>query len=153
MAEPRELKLRPETVVEAKFSVYVTVALALAEGVLDLGSLTPGRALASDALGLAGRIRFEAAEGFGVTAGRVEVTTTGGQLLSEDVPVALGAPENPISEGQLLAKYLDCMSHAAAPLDPASTRALADRILGLEEATDAASALSLLAELPPAPFG
>ncbi len=144
VAEPRELKLRPETVVEAKFSVYVTVALALADGVLDLGSLTPGHALADDALRLAGRVRFEAAEGFGIAGGRVEVETIGGQLYSEDVSVALGAPGNPISDGRLLAKYLDCMNHAASPLDLATTRALADRILGLDEATDAASALALL---------
>ena len=97
-------------------------------------------------LELAGRIRFEVDETFGLTAGRVEVTTNDGRRLACDVPVALGAPGNPISDEQLLAKYLDCTSHAAAPLDRAARHELAERILGLDEATDVRSALAALAQ-------
>jgi 2-methylcitrate dehydratase PrpD len=146
VAEPRELKLRPGTVVEAKFSVYVTVALALEAGELGLGSFAPGRIGAGRAPELAGRIHFQVDETLGVTAGRIEITTTDGRVLAREVPMALGAPGNPLSDEQLLAKHLDCTSHAASPLEPATREELAKRILSIDEETDVPSVLIPLAQ-------
>ncbi len=146
VAEPRELKLRPGTVVEAKFSVYVTVALAIEAGELNLGSFVPERLGADGVHRLAERIRFQVDLALGVAGGSVEVTTTDGRVLVCEVPVALGAPGNPISDRQLLAKHLDCMGHAALPLDGAARRELAVRILSLDAESDVASVLAPLAE-------
>ena len=143
VAEPRELKLRPGTLVEAKFSIYFTVALALEAGSVTLDSFTTDRLADARVSSLAERIRFSADERIGIDAGRVEVTTRDGRTLVAEVPVAPGSPGNPLSDEALVAKFLECTAHAAAPRDEATWAALAQRILTLDAFDDAAAALSV----------
>ncbi len=143
VAEPRELKLRPRTLVEAKFSIYFTVALAFEAGSVTLDSFTTERLADLHVSSLAERISFSADERIGIDAGRIEVTTRDGRTLVADVPVAPGSPGNPISDEGLVAKFLTCTAHAAAPRDEAEWAALAQRILSLEMFDDVAAALAL----------
>jgi hypothetical protein len=55
---------------------------------------------------------------------------------------AYGSPGNPISDAELVAKFLDCATYAAAPRDATIWRSLADRILALESAGDVALAIA-----------
>ena len=143
VAEPRELKLRPRTLVEAKFSIYFTVALAFEAGSVTLDSFTTERLADPHVSSLAERISFSADERIGIDAGRIEVTTRDGRTLVADVPVAPGSPGNPISDEGLVAKFLTCTAHAAAPRDEADWAALAQRILTLEMFDDVAAALAV----------
>src|SRR3954453_16913945 len=63
----------------------------------------------------------------------VEIETTGGELLREQVDYALGEPENPVSREALVAKFLDFTSER---LGGDCALALADRILRLEHEPD-----------------
>ncbi len=47
---------------------------------------------------------------------RVEITTAGGAKFSEGCRYALGHPDNPMSQEQRLAKFLECTSSALTPL-------------------------------------
>ncbi len=143
VAEPRELKLRPGTLVEAKFSIYFTVALALEVGSVTLASFTPDRLADARVSSLAERIRFSVDERIGIDAGRVEVTTRDGRTLLADVPLAPGSPGNPLSDEALVAKFLECTAHAAVPQEEATWAALAERILTLETHDDVAAALAV----------
>ena len=144
VAEPRAQKLRPGTIVEAKFSVFFTVALALATGKIALSSFTEATLDDPELLGLAGRIAFVADDAFGIDSGRVEVATTDGRTLAFEVAAAAGGPANPISDEALVAKFLGCTGYAAAPNDEASWKAFAARILTLEAAADVAAALDAI---------
>ena len=125
VAEPRELKLRPRTLVEAKFSVYFTVALAFEAGSVTLDSFTAERLADDRVSSLAERVRFSADERIGIDAGRIEVTTRDGRTLVAEVPIAPGSPGNPISDEGLVAKFLACTAHAAAPSGEEAWAALA----------------------------
>ncbi len=142
VAEPREPRLRPSTVVEAKFSVYYTVALTLATGGVTLSSFTE-EALDDEAvLALAARTAFAEDDAYAVDSGRVEVTTTDGRTFAYETPAAAGGPANPISDEALVAKFLDCTAYAAAPKDKAFWTAVAGRLTTLDAAADVALALA-----------
>ena len=124
VAEPRELKLRPGTVVEAKFSVYVTVALAIEAGLCSTSarSCRSGLPGPTEYTELAERIRFQVdLDPRWVAGGSVrghDHRRTRARLRGSGSTSR--APGNPISDRQLLAKHLDCMGHAALPLDGAA---------------------------------
>ena len=71
----------------------------------------------------------------------VTITSTRGQVVSRQVPVALGAPSHPMSDAALRAKF-DLL--AAVALDAAPADALASQVLRLDALDDAAGLLPLL---------
>jgi 2-methylcitrate dehydratase PrpD len=73
--------------------------------------------------------------------GGVRITTGDGRVLEADQPHQLGAPENPMSRQQVVAKF---RRNAALALDEASLQELQDAVLDLEHATDLSAALSPL---------
>jgi len=72
----------------------------------------------------------------------VTITPEDGPTVSHHVPVALGAPANPMSAAALRAKF-DALAAVALPRERAD--ALADRVLHLDEVDDARVLLPLLA--------
>ena len=129
--------------IEAKFSVYYTVALAFEAGSVTLDSFTTERLADLHVSSLAERISFSADERIGIDAGRIEVTTRDGRTLVADVPVALGQPREPDLRPGAGRQFLTCTAHAAAPRDEADGAALAQRILALETFDDVAAALAV----------
>ena len=72
----------------------------------------------------------------------VTITSEDGQVVSHTVPVALGAPGNPMSAATLREKF---QALAAVALPHAQADALADQVLHLDEVDDARALLPLLA--------
>jgi len=72
----------------------------------------------------------------------VTITSEDGQVVSHTVPVALGAPGNPMSAAALREKF---QALAAVALPRAQADALADQVLHLDEVDDAGALLPLLA--------
>ena len=72
----------------------------------------------------------------------VTITSQDGLVVSHTVPVALGAPGNPMSAAALRAKF-EVLAGVALPRGQAET--LADRLLHLAELDDARTLLPLLA--------
>ncbi len=142
VAEPREPRLRPGTIVEAKFSVYYTVALAFATGGIALSSFTEDGLGDKEVLGLAARITFVEDDAFAIDSGRVEVTTSDGRSFAYETRAAAGGPANPISDEALVAKFLDCIAYAAVPKDEDFWKVFADRLLSLDAAVDVAAELA-----------
>jgi len=71
----------------------------------------------------------------------VTITSEDGLVVSHTVPVALGAPANPLSAAALRAKF---QALATVALPRAQADALADRVLHLDEVDDARALLPLL---------
>jgi 2-methylcitrate dehydratase PrpD len=71
----------------------------------------------------------------------VTITSADGRVVSHTVPVALGAPGNPMSAAALRAKY---HSLAGVALPRTQADALADQVLHLDEVDDARALLPLL---------
>jgi 2-methylcitrate dehydratase PrpD len=145
VAEPRARKLRPATVIDAKFSAYFTTALAFTEGQVTLGAFTADRLDDSGLLALADRIEFEADPSLDTSSGRVAVSTTRGATLVHEVTALAGSPANPLSREQLVDKFIDCARHAVCPFDASSGRRFAEQILRLEEVDSVAAELAVVA--------
>lgn len=140
LADPIERKRAPQTAIDAKFSLPFTVATALVTGRVDLDSFSDGALRHLDVLGVAGLATFLQRPGWGAdraASGAVEVTLVDGRVLRQEVLDPRGSPARPLSEEQLLAKFVDCAGRAAKPLPPPSAAALGRRILALADEADA----------------
>jgi 2-methylcitrate dehydratase PrpD len=133
VAEPRERKLRPRSVIDAKFSAFFTTALAFEDGRVTLDGFTAERLRDPALLRLADRIEFEADPSYHVSGGALTVETTAGAVLGREIEELAGSPSKPLSDDDLVTKFLDCAGHAASPLQASDGRRLADVVQRLEE--------------------
>ncbi len=140
LIEPLPRKHAPQTLIDAKFSVPFCTALALVRGEVDLDSFVPAVLNDQAVLDIAKRIKIEAAPlgnnwqpGSG---GALAIHLRDGRVLKAETDDALGCSARPLSEAQLIAKFVDCAGRAAVPLGVAQAEALAERILALEECDD-----------------
>jgi 2-methylcitrate dehydratase PrpD len=141
--EPLGQKRRPSTAIDAKFSIPFTVATALCRGRVALGDFAAGALADPELLALAARVRFEAITGDRhrlehATGGTLEIEMADGQRHRCEVPAPLGHPSHPLSDGALIAKFMDCCRHARSPIEPAAARRIVDRVLELERQGDVA---------------
>jgi 2-methylcitrate dehydratase PrpD len=145
LCEPKAQKRAPQTLIDAKFSLPFTVAVALLHDEVSLSSFTPAALQDASLLALASKTRFELKED-GVrphaAAGDLSIVLAGGHALHESVSQALGCPERPLDDAALHAKFMDCASRAARPLTRAAAERLAERIFTLERELDAGAALT-----------
>jgi 2-methylcitrate dehydratase PrpD len=135
LAEPAARKRAPQLAIEAKFSLPFTVAAALLDGAVTLDTFAPAVLARADLRALAGRIGFERREDWGrdqAVCGALRVTLADGRVLREEVLVPRGSPARPLSDADLLGKFIDCCARARHPLPRPQATALAERILGLE---------------------
>jgi 2-methylcitrate dehydratase PrpD len=140
LAEPVERKRSPETIIDAKFSLYFTVALALVRGRVTLDDFTDATLRDPDIGALANRMNVAVQPDWGrdrAAAGRVSITLEDGRSLSGEVAQARGNPAAPLSTTALVEKFVDCCGRAFTPLRPSAARALAAEILAIDAAADA----------------
>lgn len=141
VCEPAAEKRRPRAAIDAKFSLYFTLATALRHGRVDLESFDDEALEDPATLALADKVFYTVdekrarprAEGGGDLL-VVQLADGGERRWGIDVPY--GSPGNPMSEEQLVGKFVDCglaASHASARAD---LEALAADILRLDEVAD-----------------
>lgn len=133
LIEPLAQKIAPASAIDAKFSIPFTVATALAEGSVTLGSFGTEARSNPRLLTLARKVRSRRSsnENFSPAAGSLAVTLATKEQLLIDVPEARGSPSRPLSDAELVAKFIDCGSRAATPLDHLALEDLATTILSL----------------------
>ncbi len=145
LAEPAAQKQAPLTAIDAKFSLPFTTALALVHGAVTLDSYLPERLADPAVLALAARGRFELdpqATLRDAASGSLTLVLRSGQTLTRRVSHPLGAPENPIGEAQVAAKFRDCAARALYPPSNADIAILAETVLGLDRAARPAAILA-----------
>jgi 2-methylcitrate dehydratase PrpD len=139
LLEPDERKRAPQNVIDAKFSIPFTVAVALVKGEVSLASFNPETLSNADVLSVARHIHAVERPDWGrdkAAAGALTLNLRDGRIFGEEVEYALGHPQSPLSTEQLVHKFEQCSAYAAHPRDPSSVRELADNILMLEEVDD-----------------
>ena len=128
---------RPESEYEAKFSLYHTVAAALTDGRLGFDSFGPDSRAALAPL--RDRISITAGEPFASSypqswGAKVSVVTTDGSKFSAVRDGALGDPERPLDDEQMIEKAGTLLAYAGLD-EPAAGRLIAS-ILDLAEQAD-----------------
>jgi len=101
---------RPTTTAQARFSVEYWVAATLIFGRLGLEQLTPDIVVRDDVQALISRIKVYPDPEITIERATVKITITlkdGRRLTSSYVPPK-GAPDNPMSEEEILAKFEEC---------------------------------------------
>jgi 2-methylcitrate dehydratase PrpD len=139
LVEPVERKRAPAVAIDAKFSVPFCVASAITARGVTLDNFAEDRVHDQAVLALAAKVTFEqspGAEGWRGDAGILEILLADGRSLKAELEQSRGAPANPLSETELVDKFVDCASRAAVPFSSGAARALAAKILALEECSD-----------------
>jgi 2-methylcitrate dehydratase PrpD len=142
--EPTEQKKVPRSDYEGKFSLQYSVASMLVRGHVAVGDFSDGAIVDPDVLAVAAMVTYETKEyptypqAF---PGGARVTLADGTTLEVDFPHQKGAPENPLSEGEVLEKF---RANASLAVGGASVDTLEDAILTLEEQDDLTAALAPL---------
>jgi 2-methylcitrate dehydratase PrpD len=136
--EPLEQKRAPSTAIDAKFSIPFAIATAICSGEVTLDSFTPGALHNERVLDLARRVNFEVVESNAntledVTRGSLEIQTIAGQSYRKHIDRPLGHPEHPLSESDLVRKFLACGAHSGRRQSQEALERIASTILTLEK--------------------
>jgi len=143
LCEPEAQKRRPQTIIDAKFSLPFTLAVALSDEEVTLGSFTPERMAEPLLLSIAAKTCFDFRQEISQpAAGEICMTLNDGRVLRQSISHALGDPTRPLNDASLRAKFIDCTLHAALPPTRHAAEALADRIMNLEREPDVGALLS-----------
>lgn len=137
MCKPVGARKRPATMMDAKFSLPFTVAVALNAGRMAISDFAPSALKNPEVLALADKVEgiFDPAFNWNLKlpAGKVEVVTRDGRTFSrlgEEVP---GTPVRPMTWDELDAKFADCARVAAAPFDAARIQRVQGTVRRLED--------------------
>ena len=136
--EPAASKAAPRSEYEAKFSLQYSTAAMLVHGQVGVRSYTDEAIADPRVLELAGKVRHETREYASYPAafpGGVRITTKDGRTLEADFPHQLGGPENPMSPGEVRAKF---RGNGSLALGDSALEALEEAVLSLEDHDDLA---------------
>jgi 2-methylcitrate dehydratase PrpD len=137
LVEPERQRYAPSTAIDAKFSIPYCVAVALLRRSVTLNDFA---VLDEPAVrDLARLVRFEAAPEMAGGRAEVSITLRDGTTRTARVDHAYGGPSDPMSDDDVVRKFLDCAGRAARPPAVAASRRAARKTLALETAADAAA--------------
>ena len=144
LIRPQAAKAAPGSAIEAKFSIPFAVAHALVRGEVSLDSFGPAERGDAPVLALAALVTEHRRPDWGrehAASGALTITLEDGTVLRHEVSQALGHPDRPLSDAELVEKFLACAAKAAEPLEPRRAEAIARRILTLGPGTQATALL------------
>ena len=137
VAAPQEIKVRPRTSYEAKFSVQWSLAAMLRDGLVNVDTFDLSQLARPDIVTLSERVNCEAAEFSGPAADAPGDLTVelydGRRIRSADVPAKPGL------RSQVMAKF-----RAATGVSPDLTEELIAAVIGIDEAPDLSRLFGLL---------
>lgn len=139
LCEPIEVKTAPKTTIDAKFSIPFSLATALHYKNVSLDHFTPQGLQNDNVRQLARKIRYDVDPALGLkeaTKGLLEIKTKDNKIYSKQVDQAYGHPDNPISEDDLIKKFIDCANKAVKKIPEKDLEKAVKYIMSLEEIED-----------------
>jgi len=138
IGEPREIRVRPRTMLDAQMSLPFSLAVAMVDGEAGIAQFAPERLQDPVVLALADRIHAYAHPDLGsAKAGDLtsylDLTTRDGRRFSERLVTYRGHPDNPMSDEEMEAKFRRC---AGRRLSAHRVDAAVEAIWGLDELGD-----------------
>jgi 2-methylcitrate dehydratase PrpD len=140
---PPAMRMAPQTIVEAQFSLPYTVACALIHGRVGLAEFTVGGIRDERVRALAGRVQSYVDEGIegqysrGVSPASLSVDSARG-VFTARVDAPRGHPGNPLTSKELDAKMADCMATSGIAWPEKAVASIRGLIDGLEQLPQAA---------------
>lgn len=134
--EPQASKRQPQTAIDAKFSLPYTVARALCDGEITLGTFSAQALKDASVLTLANRLVFSVSNDVNAndnaTRGTLILTLNDGKRHSLHIENPLGHSSHPMTEVDLVSKFTQCSRLARVPIDDDQRETLIQSILHLE---------------------
>jgi len=151
LCEPIEYKRKPPDYMAASLSVPFVVANAIVKKQVGIDSFSAEGIKDPQVLELTAKVKTEYAPQFrniqameGARPGIISIMTKKGRATTKKVDFAYGHPKNPMNKNDLLAKFRDCVSHAARPISKENVEKAIDMVLRLEEIDDIRQLVTLL---------
>jgi len=145
---PTESRVRPKTLLDAKFSIPYTVATAVIKQWVGLEDFSNQAIIDRKTLELAEKVQSRLNPAFedirGMTPGKVEILTTDGKVYTQMDEFPYGHPGNPISAEDSTRKFRECAARAIVPLSSHSIDRLIAIFDGLEATSDVSEIPALL---------
>jgi 2-methylcitrate dehydratase PrpD len=144
VCEPKDAKRRPRDSYAAQFSIYFTTAAALIRRRFTLDDLEDRALRDPDILSLADRVDYAVDERTTFPkfySGAVVVVTRDGRRLEAREDMNRGAPERPLSETEIVAKFTDA---AERVFTPAKSARLVETLLAVDKLDDISSLVRAL---------
>jgi 2-methylcitrate dehydratase PrpD len=141
VCEPEAEKRRPRAAIDAKFSIYYTLAETLLRERIDLASFASEALSDPVTLQLADKIDYKVDEekarpGDEGGGPLLSIRMKGGTEVQLGIDSLYGSPENPMSQQALVRKFIDCGLAAPAGYPERNLQAFAGTILALEDVPD-----------------
>lgn len=133
-------KEQPRTGLEGKFSVFFCAAIALIDGNAGQSQFTDEKVARPDVVAMRDRVRAVVTQGIGIEQAEVTIRTRDGRVFTERVEAASGTPGNPLSDDDLVAKFMDLV----LPILPrTNAEQMMELVWHLEEAEDLSRLIKL----------
>ncbi|HYB40597.1 MAG TPA: hypothetical protein VEL75_02445, partial [Candidatus Methylomirabilis sp.] len=135
IGEPREIRVRPRTMLDAQMSLPYSLAVAMLDGEAGIAQFAPERLSDPAVLALADRIHayahpdLESAKAGNLTS-YLDLSTRDGRRFRERLTSYRGHPDNPMSDAEMEAKFRRC---AGLRLSEARVEAAVEAIWGLDK--------------------
>jgi len=136
VCEPEANKKRPANSYDAQFSIPFLVAAALVRGRLTLAELEESALSDPQILALADRVgyRVDPDSPFPrAYSGEVRIALKSGKRIGAREEINRGAPDRPLTEADIVAKY---RANAAVAVSPATAARIEEAVLRLDETQD-----------------
>ncbi|MGQ4274669.1 MmgE/PrpD family protein [Terrihabitans sp. B22-R8] len=140
-------RAHPTPVVHAQFNAAYAFAAALRDGAVTIQTFQPARIQADD-VAFASTIRTIAAADYPETAiapARVSITTKDGRELKLERLTMKGAPDEPMSEAEVFAKFRSCLEWGFGA-EPDGIESLQAAVMDLDGVADARELVRLFRE-------
>lgn len=135
LSEPPARKRRPQTAIDAKFSIPYTLAVALCDGGVGLSAYRPERIADKTVLAVADRIDHRIEQSWSTqeaTRGILSLHLRDGRSYSKSIKTPLGHPDNPMSDAAMRRKFLENAGYARTTLRDGQAERIALTIERLE---------------------
>ncbi len=133
-------KQQPRTGLEGKFSIYFCAAIALIEGNARESQFSDANVNRPEVIALMEKVRPIVDAGVRESQAIITLRTVDGMELKERVEAASGTPRNPLSDADLLDKFMD-LTLPVLPRDRAEQ--LVEEVSHLDEVTDLSRLIAL----------
>ena len=138
VGEPREIRVRPQTMLDAQMSLPYSLAVAMLDGEAGIAQFAPERLRDPAVLAIADRVHayshpdLATAKAGNLTT-YLDVTATRGRTFRQRVDTFRGHPLNPLSDEEMETKFRRC---AGLRLPAAKVDAASEAIWGLDKLGD-----------------
>jgi len=148
VGSPIEVKRKPQTLVDAQFSLPWGVATAIVKRKVTMEHFTEAAIHSADILEVSSKIELEPDSSLGHTSltapAIVKIVTKSGETYSEQAEHPLGSPQRPLTFDQCAEKFKDCASYAVKKLPDKNLDGVVELVRQLEKVEDVREIIELL---------